>query len=601
MRRKHIHMNTGGQVRHQLATKAVARKWDGYSAEKEPMTRLAPPPGAAALREGPSVEFAVRRFYANDGAAGGVDIKLIQRRPARSESSSGRDGAYDHLAAPLPEEDVPDPFWTMVESERLGLSDRPTVVRILFEQPDSPAGGDQHDRCGGRAGAVLAAVVDLSRSMETGSSPSSGSEEEEEEEQQLHTPRAADGLHVELTGHVTTIRVYLSAHALFAVAKDEQAKAGGAKGVALCRLRLTQVGPDVAIGTANTATIFNTPASVPSVCGGTSTFFPLLDLPNSLLDAVLAHRTLSDMDIWGEHGITMACRSLYDFVSREEFFICRYCSIWPWALGVSRMPGGLPCHLLPLLQGPDDHDSGGDGAPEPAADQATIAPHTAPAAPAASAAAAAAATAPPRYRGSLMCAERPMWSAYLHARSRDVAAGREKFPVVALGWQIEDRNPIIPIIYHSYGYNSQEEYAWADESMYDWTPCAVETRDPRQLQRRRRRSRDRRLALPIAFLYTEADRRLRPAFLAHAAVNKIAAQRLAALAAANETPPLLHLAHHIILPSDRALIGRMHQPRSSYGHVHPNTRNPIVISNFYTEQVCLTSTFSLASNFLLLI
>eukprot|EP01046_Picozoa_sp_COSAG06_P085929 COSAG06_NODE_32581_length_503_cov_1.945545_1_plen_149_part_01 len=83
-------------------------------------------------------------------------------------------------------------------------------------------------------------------------------------------------------------------------------------------------------------------------------------------------------------------------------------------------------------------DGSGGGAPEPAAaDQATMTvPHNAPAAPAASAAAAAS----PGHRGSLMCAERPMWSAYLHARSRDVAAGREKFPVIALGWQIEDRN-----------------------------------------------------------------------------------------------------------------------------------------------------------------
>ena len=359
-------MNTGGQVRYPLATKA-ARKlgpayggvWRPFSGEKEPMTRLAPPPGAAALREGPSVEFAVRRFYANDGTAGGVDIKLIQRRPARSESSSSRDGSYDHPAAPPHQEDVPNPFWTTVESERLGLSGRPTVVRILFERPDSPGGGDQHDRSGG------AAVIDLTRSMETGSSASSGSEDEEE---QPHTPRATDGLYVELTGHVTTIRVYLSVHALFAVKKDVQAKARGAKGVALCRLRLTHtprrfgeasspVGRDVAIGTVNTATIFNTPTSVPSMCGSTSTFFPLLDLPNNLLDAVLAHKTLSDMDIWGEHGITMTCRSLYDFVSREEFFICRYCSIWPWALGISRMPDGLPCHLLPPLQGSDDHDS----------------------------------------------------------------------------------------------------------------------------------------------------------------------------------------------------------------------------------------------------
>jgi len=180
-----------------------------------------------------------------------------------------------------------------------------------------------------------------------------------------------------------------------------------------------------------------------------------------------------------------------------------------------------------------------------------------------------------------------MWSAYLHARSRDVAAGREKFPVIALGWQIEDRNYDQPCHHRncSRRYNSEEEYAWADEAMYVWTPYAVETRDSRQQQqqqqqRRRRRSRDRRLALPIAFLYTEADRRLRPAFLAHAAVNKTAAQRLAALATANETPPLLHLAHHITLPSDRALIGRGH------GHAHPNTRNPIVIcdSYSYTEE-----------------
>ena len=81
---------------------------------------------------------------------------------------------------------------------------------------------------------------------------------------------------------------------------------------------------------------------------------------------------------------------------------------------------------------------------------------------------------------------------------------------------------------------------------------------------------------------------MRPAYLAHAAVNKIAAQRLAALATANETPPLLHLAHHIIHPSDRALIGRMNLPSygggSSYGHVHPNTRNPIVMSPRYTEE-----------------
>eukprot|EP01043_Picozoa_sp_COSAG02_P054225 COSAG02_NODE_6107_length_3792_cov_139.239784_2_plen_767_part_00 len=567
----------GGKPRRYPLAHTLARKYHGYSGEAEPMTRLAPPPGAAALREGPSVEFAVRRFYANDGTAGGVDIKLLQRRPACSESSRGRDGAHDHPTAPPADEAAaPDPFWTTVESERLGLSGRPTVVRILFERPESPTGGDQHD----------------DHSMEAGSSASSGSEDEDE---QPHTPRATDGLHVELTGHVTTIRVYLSVHAPYAVEKDAQAKARGAKGVALCRLRLTHtssrcgaapspVSRDVAIGTVNTATIFNTPTSVPSMCGRTSTFFPLLDLPNNLLDAVLAHKTLSDMDIWGEHGITMACRSLYDFVSREEFFICRYCSIWPWALGISRMPDGLPCHLLPLLQGPDDHDSGG-GASDPAADQATIVPHNAPGASAV--AAAAAATAPPGHHGSLMCAERPMRSAYLHARSRDVAAGREKFPVIALGWQIEDRNYDHP---HYSSYNSEEEYAWADEGMYVWTPCAVETRDSRQQQQQRHHhSRDQRLALPIAFRYTQADRRLRPAYLAHAAVNKIAAQRLAALATANETPPLLHLAHHIVLPSDRALIGRMNPPSyfggSSYRHVHPNTRTPIVISPYYTEEM----------------
>ena len=34
-----------------------------------------------------------------------------------------------------------------------------------------------------------------------------------------------------------------------------------------------------------------------------------------------------------------------------------------------------------------------------------------------------------------------MKSTYIHARSRDVAAGREAFPMVALGWQIESQKP----------------------------------------------------------------------------------------------------------------------------------------------------------------
>ena len=352
------------------------------------------------------------------------------------------------------------------------------------------------------------------------------------EQKQEHT--------VHLVGHKTVVRLRLSDHMSFAAGKFP----ANAKTLALCRLQLEAMPTSMtnersgrintavscSIGRINTAVICSTPPPLRCTVGVDARNSPpvaLLDLPSHLLEQILGNKCLDDREIWGEHGIVLTCSSVCDLVSREEFFACRYCFVWPWARKIAQLPEQLPCHLRPVFP------------------FATT-------------------TLGLQSRGSIMNWDerKPMRSAYMHARLRDVAAGRESFPVVAIGWQVEQR-PEEPDFWC---HQSPDERVWINESSFSWRPYAAgDESGPWNAT----------LALPLAFEYTRGDPTLQPASLRQCdfplSIHLVMQRRLAALEKARNCPPLLHLTHHIIDHHDDVVTFR----NAECDAPHPNFQTSI--------------------------
>eukprot|EP01043_Picozoa_sp_COSAG02_P021721 COSAG02_NODE_1111_length_14509_cov_3.543303_11_plen_647_part_00 len=443
----------------------LARKRSPYLRVDQPMTRLVYPTGSPRTTEDlPTVEFSAHRFYCTERDATEVEVTLLQRQPIKAALPGAR-----------------------------------AAVRIIIVPPTAP---EQQDHPSDDM--VIDPDLVCLRSMHT-------------------------SVNVYLkSGHKTVVRLCLVDHNSCVAGKFP----ANANTLALCRLQLEAVSVSVtddplqctvgvSVGSVKTAVVYSA-----NVDAWHSPPVALLDLPSHLLEQVLGNKCLSDRDIWGEHGIALTCHSVYDFVSREEFFASRYCSIWPWATRVARLPEQLPCHLRPA---------------QPFAT----------------------ATLRLQSGGSTMyCDEsKPMRSAYIHARLRDVAAGFESFPVVAIGWQISQR------FEQRRHLESPDERLWINESAFSWCPCAAAD-EPGPF--------DGTIALPVEFEYTRGDPTLRPASVRHCNLsfsdNLVTQRRLVALATATACPPLLHLTHHIVDHSDDVVT--FFNSRAG-GVPHPNCRASI--------------------------
>ena len=114
-----------------------------------------------------------------------------------------------------------------------------------------------------------------------------------------------------------------------------------------------------------------------------------------------------------------------------------------------------------------------------------------------------------------------------------------------------------------------------EEDQYLWTPCAAEPQPDSAASSAAAAAGivgwkgDDQIALPIVFEYMRSDSWLRPASLDHAAVDQTTARRLAALAV---PPPLLHLAHHVVMQEDHVV----NFASAKRGAAHPNCPVPIV-------------------------
>eukprot|EP01047_Picozoa_sp_COSAG01_P007428 COSAG01_NODE_282_length_19505_cov_101.588117_10_plen_625_part_00 len=603
-------MQLGGKAARKAAPATGGVKSASWG-DQDPMTRLVADirtgaPSTGPRKDGtPVVEFAAQRFYSNGGEAG-LDITLVKRPPSR-----GGGGACSvRIRFEPPTQELP---------VRGAEDDQPphaSTTGPCWWQPPPVCLPDSCKRsAAGRrlTRAAAASCIDVAADL------CSSSESDESKCDEAPSPHRSENacpnwqpypswlpyraagcrcsddelrcllLDVDMTAHGTkTVRVDLGAFAPFAMHHFSRAQAEGATEVRLSRLRLLAIkrhgrGTAASIGRLRTAHVMNARARPVvdseacdcTVAGSVAVRqkrrrpMQLLELPVQLLELILA-RHCADREIWGQ--VALSCHTLHALVDSEAFYCVRYRSVWPWSRCIESLPGQLPCHLLPLPLPADGEVVKTQG--EPSCSSAhfsdlidlTSEPTGNPASATAAAAAAPAAV---TISVSQKMYARPMQAAYLHARQRDVASGRESFPVVALGWSPQQQ--LSPPSWR------EAAAGYIDETRFVWAPCGAEERT--------NTSRRLGIALPLAFDYMLPHEQTGGLDLSsiedsdlcspHSDLRSqaVAAVRLRALNAANMTPPLLHLTHHIL--TARAAEGSNGAAGVAHSHGgHRNRRRP---------------------------
>jgi hypothetical protein len=586
----------------------VAYGWD----YKDPMTRLvadirtgAPPTGPS--KDGtPVVEFAAHQFYSNGGEAGCLDITLVKRPPNRR----GGGACSVRIRFEPPSQELP--------VRRLSADDdqppHASTTGPCWWQPPRVCSPNSCARPAAGPGTAAASCIDMAADF-----CSSFESDESEGDEVPPSPHRSENacpnwqpypswlpyraagcrcsddelrcllLDVDMTAHgAKTVRVDLGAFAPFAMYHFSRAQAEGATEVRLSRLRLLAIkrhgrGPTASIGRVRTAHVMNararpvvdSEACYCCVAGSVAVRqkrrrpVQLLELPVQLLELILA-RHCADREIWGQ--VALSCHTLHALVDSEAFYCVRYRSVWPWSRSIESLPGQLPCHLLPLPLPADGEVVKNQGEPScSSAHSSVLIDLTSEPAgkPASATAAAAAAPAAVTISVSQKMYARPMQAAYLHARQRDVASGRESFPVVALGWSPQQQLSSPSWREAAAGY--------IDEARFVWAPCGAEQRANTSTRLG--------IALPLAFDYMLPHEQTGGLDLSssedsdlcspHSDLRSqaVAAMRLRALNAANMTPPLLHLTHHIL--TARAAEGSNGAAGAAHSHGgHRNRRRP---------------------------